>query len=189
MHHNLPQQAAARAPRSADPALASQLERMREFLVPRWIAWGQENDKPVSAVGENMCRFTAAFVAQAMGTGWRFDGGHDSVFDHVAFRWRRSGSGGGFLAEDGAWSAHHWATDGRTIIDLAAQQFGGPPVVLAPVIDPRYRSTISRTEAREALDGVSRRVNGWVVAWRAEEAAHLLASMAQHLPQSSPLPA
>lgn len=46
----------------------------------------------------------------------------------------------GFRAPGGAWHFHYWLERGGLIIDLTADQFGGLPVTVTPVSDPRYRA-------------------------------------------------
>jgi len=144
--------------------------RLREFLVPRWIAWGSENNTVVTERGEGMCRFTAAFLSLALGRGWCLSGGYPDLY-RPETGWGDNPNGGGFLVE-GKWEAHHWVTNGRLIVDLTASQFGELPVLVVPVTDSRFRETlIFPSQRSEALRDVRKRAIGWHNEWK-EEPGH-----------------
>lgn len=145
---------------------ASQLLlEIRQFLVPKWIAWGQSHGKEVTERGEGMCRFTAAFLANALGRGWRFSGGTPDIY-HPEQGWIDRPHGGGFWTGSG-WEAHHWVTNGALIVDLTASQFGAPQVLITPKTDPRFRETLQSIDIQEALRDVRDRARQWATEWDA----------------------
>lgn len=156
---NLLQAKLARVPGTTD------LAALRAFLTSRWIEWGQANHKPVTARGEGMCRFSAYFLKLALGNGWRFSGGVPDVFDWPSRKWIDRPDGGGYF--DGcAWQAHHWVTDGKTIIDMTASQFGERDIMIVPATDPRFHETIStQRERAEAARDVETRARQWHKDW------------------------
>lgn len=166
-------------PRWEQQILIQVATELREFLVPRWIAWGQRNVKPVDASGQGMCRFTSAFLALALpsamarasgapfdfAAGWRMQGGFADRFDHQEMAWRYGELEEGYLAQDGRWKSHHWVSDGRWIVDLTASQFGDDPVIVTSVRDPRFRGTLSPAERKTALRDVNDRAQVWLREW------------------------
>lgn len=142
------------------------ISEIRCFLVPLWIQWGVDRGKPVSAAGEEMCRFTSAFLVKVLGPGWRFDGGHPDVFDWKSKAWVDSGLGGGFLDASGVWRPHHWVCKNGVIVDLTASQFGEPDMVITTSEDPRFRSTMDSRSRAEALRDVQARASAWASDWR-----------------------
>lgn len=153
-------------------ALKERLSAMREFLVPLWIAWGIERNRPLDTRGQGMCRFTAAFLAKTLGPGWKFDGGTRDYFDWHKNAWCERSDGGGFRDRQGQWHSHHWARRGRLIAELTGAQFGEDDVIVTSTDDDRYRSTmLSRRMVAEALRDVNERAETWARLWHARQQA------------------
>lgn len=103
---------------------------LRPFLEERWRAFKASSPRPYDAFeaeSKGMCGFTSAFVAEAMrqavGGDWRVAGG---------------------LARPGSYSAygHLWTvSDDGELVDLTADQFGMPSVIVTTVRDPRFTET------------------------------------------------
>jgi hypothetical protein len=133
-----------------DAELHPRLIVLRTALEGYWAAWAEEKGRPEAASGATMCRFTAAFLVELLGWPWRVAGGDDYGDDNL----------GGFF--DGTeWHAHYWVTDGLRIIDLTANQFGGPPIVLTNVNDARYSENYEQEDLEDALPHVAVRATQW----------------------------
>ncbi|HEY6436717.1 MAG TPA: hypothetical protein VIY47_09005 [Ignavibacteriaceae bacterium] len=141
-----------------------QLKEIREFLVPKWIDWGQKNNKFVSEKGEGMCRFTSAFLLGILGHGWKLNGGHAEFYHHFD-GWIPRPMGGGY--SDGKnWFSHYWIEKKGVIVDLTASQFGGSEILVVRKNDPRFKSTIvSKQDIQEALFDVKERAKIWSDDW------------------------
>lgn len=149
--------------------LLNELTQIRKFLIPHWVAWGNSSEKIVTEKGEGMCRFTAAFLARVLGKGWKFDGGYPDVFDPRSLQWVYCVDGGGYKLPSGTWEAHYWATDGKVIVDLTASQFGEQDVVIVPISDARYKSTMTAFLRKESMKDVRYRANQWADLWDASK--------------------
>lgn len=148
---------------SMQPRMEDQLQCLRDFLVSRWISWGSERGKPVTAAGKGMCRFTSAFLTLALGQDWKFSGGYPEVY-LAGKGWVDNPNGGGFRLGQ-TWVAHHWVTNGTMIVDLTASQFGQPDILLVPVTDARFKATLQPYQVKEALRDVRDRANQWHKEW------------------------
>lgn len=149
-----------------DAQLLAKLQPLREYLGHCWAAWAAEKNKPENADGKNMCRFTAAFLANVLGKPWRAVGGGC----RYNFQGNSLLSVGGFF--DGTnWQAHYWVTDGKRIVDLTANQFGAEPIIITSAKDPRYDANYWPSEVREALTHVRARARQWAAELELQEAA------------------
>jgi hypothetical protein len=133
-----------------DTVLQERLQVMRTALEGYWAAWAEERGRPEAATGATMCRFTAAFLVLVLGWPWRVAGGDEYADDD---------QGGYFDGKE--WHAHYWVTDGHRILDLTANQFGGPPIVLTSVGDPRYVENYEREVLEDAMPHVAARAEQW----------------------------
>jgi hypothetical protein len=137
--------------------LLPQLALFRQALEGFWRQWAEEKNRPNAASGATMCRYSAAFVSDLLGWGWRVKGGaphHD-------------GDSAGFF-DGSAWHPHHWVSDGYWIVDLTADQFGADKIIVTTVSDPRYRPNYTQEELEEAMSHVEDRVEAWVDSYIAE---------------------
>ena len=108
----------------------------RSFLEPIWIEWHDawEGDSP-SIASRWTCGRSSLFVVNALGhegiaATWKsgvprdFEDGPD----HGAFGFRANGK----------WESHAWVEAGGYIVDVTADQFGAPPVIVVSKGDERY---------------------------------------------------
>lgn len=136
-----------------------QLVLLRQALEGFWQQWAQEKNRPEAASGATMCRYTAVFVSDLLGWGWRVKGGAPHY----------DGEAGGYF--DGVtWHPHYWVSDGYCVVDLTADQFGGERITVTTVSDPRYQENYSPEELEEALSHVEDRVESWVDMYIAQQA-------------------
>lgn len=166
--------------------LEVRLQTIRDFLVPLWVEWGELRGKVVTDKGEGMCRFTAAFLAQALGDGWKFTGGHPDMLDTHALRWVDRPDGGGFKSAQGQWHGHHWVYKDDLIVDLAAAQFDESDVIITSIEDSRYRATLDKQEVQEALRDVKKRTGDWLLLWRANAVSRELAETSRSAQPNNP---
>lgn len=145
--------------------LRADLVVMREFLVERWVDWGEARGRPYgdAILGVGMCRFTSAFLLKALGPGWRLGGGDPFVYRGGA--WVYSPSAGGYRKSDGHVDGHYWVVKDGLIVDLTATQFGGDPIVLTDHSDRRYIDVMTPPVRREALRDVTERARAWFGIW------------------------
>lgn len=136
---------------------------LRSFIEPFWRAWKAESERPQGPFetdSAGMCGFTSCFVAmalnKALGGGWTMAGG----------RPRAAFPEGGVRCASGRQNGHFWAeSESGLIVDLTADQFGLPTVVVTTASDPRYRATFSLEEIEGHLPKVE------ALAWEWLEAA------------------
>lgn len=151
--------------------LRADLVVMREFLVERWVDWGEARGRSyadaASAVG--MCRFTSAFLLKALGPGWRLGGGDPFVYRDGD--WVYAPEAGGYRKPDGRVEGHYWVVRGDLVVDLTASQFGGETIVLTDRSDRRYIDVMTPRASREALRDVSERARSWHGMWSQLRAA------------------
>ncbi|GGC92336.1 hypothetical protein [Chelatococcus reniformis] len=128
---------------------------VRTFLEPTWDIWhaSSERREPPS---RGTCGRSSLFLQRVLGEDFA-----------VLSRWT---SGTPRLAADApnlgpygfhdgrAWQAHAWLVAGAWIVDVTADQFGAPPVIVAARDDPRYGAgndtapARARTARRQAVD-------------------------------------
>lgn len=130
---------------------------LRPFLEDCWRAWKVSIGNPADAferLSAGMCGFTSSFMAGVLN-------------DMVGGEWTLAGgrplSGGGVRSACGAQAGHFWtvSADG-VIVDLTADQFGLPTVVVTTERDPRYQQTFTREEIEAHLP----KVEGIAAEWR-----------------------
>lgn len=135
--------------------LQHQLAMARSALEGYWAAWAIERKLPDAATGATMCRFTSAFLVLILGNEWWVTGGEPYG----------AGERAGFF--DGSnWHAHYWITDGELIVDLTANQFGAPSIVVTTAEDLRYSENCSDGELSESLLHVQDRANEWAILFK-----------------------
>lgn len=131
----------------------------RPFLETCWRRWKAESAKgtcPLEADSAGMCGFTSAFLAEALartvGGEWRVAGG-------------RPFSGGGVTCPQGRLNGHFWCvSDDGVIVDLTADQFGLPTVLVTTLKDSRYSETFTAEEIDEHLPKVLPVAEAWLEA-------------------------
>lgn len=151
--------------------------RARVFLEPRWRAWKLAHEPWLLAghpASYLMCRFSALFLAAALGRElggtWRPDGGDGEAAARVDPREVETARApGGILGLDGRWHSHYWVADGdwSTIVDITADQFGHAPVIVSANGDARYRGNYLVAAIDGHMAAVERRVAAWLSDWDA----------------------
>ncbi|WP_308220078.1 hypothetical protein [Nisaea acidiphila] len=128
---------------------------VRRFLETVWPDWhrlrGRSLPDPLSL---GTCQTSSLFLAavlHAHGHGAHIEQGNDPEAEE------------GYL-HDGAWHGHAWVECGGWILDISADQFGRPPVLLAPVDDPAYRrgaDTAFESAKRQRRELVDAAMDKW----------------------------
>jgi hypothetical protein len=149
-----------------DHEIAELAAATRERLMPLWRAFHAEQERLARSIGRRwkdphpahgMCRLSSAMLADVMteatGRRWKVHGGDT---------W--NGDVGGMLGQDGEWHAHYWIREGKTIVDITADQFGHDPVIVASSKDDRYKANYSRSELASHLANVRVTKARWVEA-------------------------
>lgn len=139
-------------------------ERARAFLEPLWIDFLCD---PWSAVrlplSTGACRVSSEFLAAVMPAagfvGWRVHGGADA-----------------FVTADGARRDHYWVSDGTLALDVTADQFGLPAIMVGPVDPSRHAAGPARPLSREAASEAGC-IGEWVDAWRERAGAPVPSAM------------
>ncbi len=112
-----------------DERLRDLTGRVRHFLEPRWTAWLRQQGCPKMVTpSQGTCGRSSLFLSRVLQ-----DNGYPAEFaaGHPA-EGRK-----GFLTSEG-WKGHAWVESGGLILDVTADQFGLPPVVITGVDDPRF---------------------------------------------------
>ncbi|WP_323784271.1 hypothetical protein [Thalassovita sp.] len=113
----------------ADPRLTDLAGRVRRFLEPRWAEWHLHEGSPaLRTPSQGTCGRSSLFlckVLQLNGIAAEFAAGDPTEGPK------------GFHTAQG-WKGHAWVESGELILDLTADQFGLPSVVIAAQGDPRY---------------------------------------------------
>ncbi len=155
------------------PDLVDLATKARAFLEPRWKEWKAERSVPDDIASLGMCRFSAIFLVEILNEGtsglWLVDGGiadpdpDDENLNH------RVGPGG-FIAQGGACHSHYWCVDAmsRLIVDVTADQFDGPEIVVTELGDPRYRRNILDDAIELHLEDARTRAEAWFEEWKTE---------------------
>jgi len=138
-------------------AIGDAASELRSFLEPLWMLRRIQACRlpdAGAACSEGMCGFTAAFTAEALrlldGGEWRVAGG-----------WPQSG--GGMACRERRLNAHFWAvSDDGLVVDLTADQFGHPSVIVTGRHDPRYVESFTREEIERHLPRVMPLAEKWL---------------------------
>lgn len=129
----------------------------RAFMEPEWRAWwrdaGVECPHPAS---RSTCGRSSLFMVRAL----RREG-HDARWANGIPRVSaESPDLGPFGFHTGArWESHAWVEVGGWIVDITADQFGAPPVVVVPATDPRYGRLTLDTASPESIERRARQVD------------------------------
>lgn len=142
----------------------------RAHLVERFETWKRSRGFPVgpdSPPTRDMCRAAAAAIAiiltEYTGWEWSVDGGwHQPIAPELPFAdsYNALIGPGGILDSTGKWRGHYWATSvcdpddpeaPGTIVDISADQFGLPEVIVSVDGDLRFRSNLDPMAMEEEL--------------------------------------
>ena len=138
-------------------ALGDTASELRSFLEPLWMhrksATGRLPDAGTSC-SEGMCGFSASFMALALsaleGSDWRVAGG-----------WPQSG--GGMACPRRSLKAHFWTvSEDGIVVDLTADQFGHPCIIVTGANDPRYVESFTAEEIERHLPKVMPLAEEWL---------------------------
>jgi len=138
-------------------ALGDTASELRSFLEPLWMLrrtlTGRLPDAGTSC-SEGMCGFSASFVALALSA---IDGGE----------WRVAGgwpqSGGGIACPRRSLRAHFWTvSEDGIVVDLTADQFGHPGIIVTGCNDPRYVESFTAEEIERHLPKVMPLAEEWL---------------------------
>ncbi len=109
----------------------------RAFITPVWrewhAAWGDEQP---SIASQNTCGRTSLFLVTVLR--------HEAIDAQWKTGVPRPAPEGPELGPygvlvNGRWESHAWVEAAGWIIDITADQFGAPPVIITPIGDNRYR--------------------------------------------------
>lgn len=131
---------------------------IRDFLKPLWKEKHKilRLNQPISE-DQKMCQFTSLFlkmVIESLGEEAYFRGG-GTRFPDV--------KDGGFRDSEGVWHTHFWVeVDNEFIIDITANQFGAPEVIVTSLDDDRYKSNITGDELSEFACNVEKTAFSWL---------------------------
>lgn len=132
----------------------------RAFMIPHWRRWHEEWGPPApSTLSQWTCVRSSLFLSTVLLEAETRATVESGVPD--------AGSPVGFRKNDG-WTSHAWVRCGGLIVDITADQFGGPNVLLTDGADVRYRAgdnepsvlaptNSARREAQRLLDEWRRR--------------------------------
>lgn len=129
---------------------------LRPFLERMWQEWKAFQGRPLDpfeTVSAGMCGFTSAFLAHALealeGGIWKVSGG-------------RPLAGGGITCTSGRQNGHFWVeSEDGVIVDLTADQFGLPAVIVTTSKDPRFSNTFTSQE----IDNHLPKIEGVALYW------------------------
>ncbi|MDX1779959.1 MAG: hypothetical protein R3256_01445 [Thalassovita sp.] len=131
---------------------------VRRFLEPRWAAWHRREGSPVLATpSQGTCGRSSLFLCRVLllnGYSAEFAAG-DPTEGRKGFR---TSSG---------WKGHAWVQNRRLILDVTADQFGQPPVVITQADDPRYGRGTDTAEP-QFISRRQRAVERLMADWAAE---------------------
>nr|MBW0149644.1 lasso peptide biosynthesis protein [Phenylobacterium sp.] len=135
-----------------DPSLRAQLVAtatgLRRFMEPVWDDWlAAEPWRRGATPSAGACGRTSLFVRDVLRAQ-----GHDAQWSNGVPRRAATSPIGdfGFLAH-GRWESHAWVTCQGWIVDITADQFGAPPVIVTPATDPRYAANNLDTADPDAI--------------------------------------
>jgi len=125
--------------------MATHLRRFMEPVWDDWLAAEPWRRGPTPSAGA--CGRTSLFVRDAL----RREG-YDAVWSNGVPRLSETSQIGdfGFLVH-GRWESHAWVTCQGWIVDITADQFGAPPVIVTAATDPRYAANNLDTADAESI--------------------------------------
>jgi hypothetical protein len=133
---------------------------VRAFLEPAWRRW-QPGVEPAST---NTCGRSSLFLQRVLA-----DHGCVAVWANGVPRLNEGGPDlGPFGFFTGLrWESHAWVECDGFIVDVTADQFGAPPVIVTPASDPRYCAHTFDTASAEAIAARKRTVEALWRDWLA----------------------
>jgi hypothetical protein len=145
---------------------------VRAFLEPVWPKWHQARGMAVPDIpSSNTCGRSSLFLTHVL---------HDlrlpSEWANGIPRDEEGANLGPYGFFSGSrWESHSWAECEGYVIDVTADQFGGPPVIVTPTNDPRYGEHTQDAASEEAKRRRQHDVEAiWPMWLEAPERRHLL---------------
>lgn len=133
---------------SLQAQLVATATRLRRFMEPVWDDWlAAEPWRRGATPSAGACGRTSLFVRDVLRRR-----GYDAQWSNGVPRRAETPPIGdfGFLAH-GRWESHAWVTCQGWIVDITADQFGAPPVIVTPATDPRYAANNLDTADPDAI--------------------------------------
>ena len=132
---------------------------VRRFLEPRWDEWHRKEGSPVLATpSQGTCGRSSLFLCRVL-----LLNGYKAEFAAGDPTEGRKG-----FHAPGGWKGHAWVQSSRLILDVTADQFGMPPVVITPAEDPRYGRGTDTAEP-QFISKRQRAVQDLIAEWMAEK--------------------
>ncbi|MFC2968930.1 hypothetical protein [Acidimangrovimonas pyrenivorans] len=127
---------------SLEPKLRVIARKVRLFLEPHWWCWRMYEGRPEDRrLSQATCDRSSLFLVAVL-----TDQGLPA---RLAMGTPVKGPYG--YCANGSWRGHAWVESAGHIIDLTADQFGGPEIRICPVNDPRYAEGEDMAEAEVIL--------------------------------------
>jgi hypothetical protein len=139
----------------------------RAFLDPIWPGWHQARGLEAPAIpSTHTCGRSSLFLIQVL----REEGFPSAWVNGIP----RLGEGQPELGPYGffsgvRWEGHTWVEYGNWIIDITADQFGGAPVIVSSINDPRYGKYTQDTAAAQAISARCKDVESVWPIWLASD--------------------
>lgn len=149
--------------------LTEYISTVRKFLEPLWIktheAWA---DEPIpTPPSKYMCRYSCLFLQRVLkdaGYGdWRICLGRPLSPELEG----TSQGQYGYRSSDGKWYDHAWLTKDDILLDITADQYGDPPVIISSSASGKYNANIPEDYVSTKLKVLEKRVDTWVYEWQA----------------------
>lgn len=131
------------------PAIRNLAVAARQFMEPIWPEWHshRSGDAPLTP-SQWTCGRTSLFLSRALNARG-FSASWASGTPRLSPDGPELGPFG-FFSETG-WQSHAWVQCGDIIIDITADQFGAPPVLITDRQDLRYRKSAHDTALPEFI--------------------------------------
>ncbi len=146
--------------RSDDASQAQAPERLvtiatdvRSFLKPQWKSMPRDDCWFWEPRSRNECGPSSEFLARAL---------RDEGID-AAVRFGKGEDGQGYNNGKG-WQNHAWAEAEGFVLCVTGDQFGGRPVIVTPIGDPRFLA--SNQTSNPYLPYIGETVDGWWLKWQ-----------------------
>ncbi|OCP22158.1 MULTISPECIES: hypothetical protein [unclassified Ensifer] len=129
----------------------------RQFMEPIWLEWHSawKGDAPTTP-SQWTCGRTSLFLSRAL-TADGFEASWASGTPRLSPSGAALGDFG-FLSDTG-WQSHAWVECGDLIVDITADQFGAPPILITDRHDRRYGNGARDTALPEFIRARERAVD------------------------------
>ena len=147
---------------SLQAELFSTAKRLRRFMEPVWDDWRAAEPWHHGATpSAGACGRTSLFVRDVLRRQ-----GHDAQWSNGVPRRSELAPIGDFgFYVGGRWESHAWVTCQDWIVDITADQFGAPPVIVTPATDPRYAANNLDTADPDAILRRQATATSLIAAW------------------------